>query len=108
RGRLYFLDQVDSLIDNLETSQQFVPVQKVDEKISRLEGFAWRIDEKPDKATIDAWRTVLEIDLGARNLFNEPELEIILPTEEEIQQEVEKKSVKPLKKPLLKTLKTDG
>ena len=87
---------------------KFVPVQKVDEKISRLEGFAWRIDEKPDKATIDAWRTVLEIDLGARNLFNEPELEIILPTEEEIQQEVEKKSVKPLKKPLLKTLKTDG
>ncbi len=87
---------------------KFIPVQKIDEKISRLEGFIWRIEEKPTKATIDAWRSVVEIDPNAKNLFNEPELEIILPTEEEIQNEVNKNVLKPIKKPLINTLKPGG
>lgn len=87
---------------------KFVPVQKIDEKISRLEGFVWRIEEKPNKATIDSWRTVKEIDPNATNLFNEPQLEIRLPTEEEVQNDINKRVLKPLKKPFVRTLKTGG
>ena len=86
---------------------KFLPVQNLTEEVSQLDGFSWRIEEKPTMKTISEWRAVQEIDLNAKNLFNEPILEIILPTEEEIQKEVMKRSMKPEKRPVVKTLKTD-
>lgn len=87
---------------------KFVPIQKIDEKTSRLEGFTWRISEKPTKSTIDDWRKVIEIDPNTKNLFNEPELEIILPTDEEIQKEVNKNPLVPAKKTLIRPIKPRG
>lgn len=86
---------------------KFLPVQNLTDEVSQLDGFSWRIEEKPTMKTISEWRAVQEIDLNAKNLFNEPILEIILPTEEEIQKEVMKRSMKPEKRPVVKTLKTD-
>lgn len=86
---------------------KFLPVQNLTEEVSQLDGFSWRIEEKPTMKTISEWRAVQEIDLNAKNLFNEPILEIILPTEEEIQKEVMKRSMKPEKRPVVKMLKTD-
>jgi len=63
---------------------KFTPVQDIDEKISRLEGFRWREEEKPDRKEIDAWRKVVEIDFGLKNLFNEPEIELNMPSQKEL------------------------
>lgn len=63
---------------------KFTPVQDIDEKISRLEGFRWREEEKPDRKEIDAWRKVVEIDFGLKNLFNEPEIDLQMPSQKDL------------------------
>ncbi|WP_133557900.1 OstA-like protein [Algoriphagus boseongensis] len=72
---------------------KFTPVQKLDDKTSKLEGFQWRIEEKPDKATIDAWRKVVEIDPKMKNLFDEPDVKIEMPTERQIQEKLKKSNL---------------
>lgn len=79
---------------------KFTPVQKLDEKTSRLEGFRWRIDEKPDRETIDRWRKPVEIDPEAENLFDDPDVRMEMPTEEQIQESLKKSGVIPPKKRL--------
>lgn len=86
---------------------KFTPVQKIDEKIARLDGFAWRIEEKPDQKAIDAWRKPVEIDLDAENLFNDPDVEIEMPSEEEIQKKLEKSGLILIKKQLTPLIKKD-
>lgn len=69
---------------------KFTPVQKIDEKTSRLEGFAWRIEEKPDKELIDSWRKIEEIDLELKNFFNQPDVHLQMPTDQQIQDQLKK------------------
>lgn len=86
---------------------KFTPIQKIDEKISRLEGFNWRIEEKPDREAIDAWRKPVEIDLEAENLFNDPDVKLELPTEEQIQEKLGKSGLIPIKKSLIPLMKNN-
>jgi lipopolysaccharide export system protein LptA len=79
---------------------KFTPFQLITEENSRLEGFNWRFEEKPSMDDINAWRKPEEIDLNAENLFNEPDVELQLPTEEEIRKSLEKRGWKPEKKTL--------
>jgi lipopolysaccharide export system protein LptA len=83
---------------------KFTPFQLVNEETSRLEGFKWRIEEKPSMEDINAWRTVEEVDLNAKNFFDDPDVELRMPTEMEIQKSLEKRSLPTLKrisKPIL-------
>jgi len=80
---------------------RFIPVQKLTEENSRLEGFLWRIEEKPGIEAINAWRKPEEIDPDAKNLFDVPDAKISPPTDEEIQKELRKSSLK-LQKNVLK------
>ena len=73
---------------------KFIPVQDIDEKMSRLEGFRWRVEEKPVRATIDTWRKVVEIDPTLRNFFNEPEVKLTMPTQGQLQKALQEKPVK--------------
>jgi hypothetical protein len=77
---------------------KFTPFQLITEENSRLEGFNWRFEERPTLEDIFLWRKPEEIDPDAENLFNEPDVELILPTEEEIQKSLEKRGWKPEKK----------
>jgi lipopolysaccharide export system protein LptA len=92
------LSFVDGLIKKsnfgVRPDGRFVPVQDVDEKLSRLEGFRWRVEEKPARATIDAWRKVIEIDPTLKNLFNEPEVNLEMPTQEQLQKAIKERPVK--------------
>jgi hypothetical protein len=90
---------------DIKPDGRFIPVQKLDEKSSRLDGFLWRLEEKPVLDSIFAWRPVIEIDPNQKNLFNEPNAEIRMPTEEEIQKSLEKRGLNK-KKPVLTPLKT--
>jgi hypothetical protein len=64
---------------------KFVPVQKLDEKTGKLEGFRWRIEDRPARKDIDQWRTIVEIDPGLKNLFDDPDVKLEMPTEEQIE-----------------------
>lgn len=77
---------------------KFTPFQLITEENSRLEGFNWRFEERPTLADINAWRKPEEIDPEAENLFNDPEIELVLPTDEEILKSLEKRGWKPEKK----------
>ena len=77
---------------------KFTPFQLITEENSRLEGFNWRFEERPTLDAIFLWRKPEEIDLGAENLFNEPDVELVLPTEEDIRKSLEKRGWKPEKK----------
>ena len=77
---------------------KFTPFQLITEENSRLEGFNWRFEERPTLDDIFLWRKPEEIDLGAENLFNEPDVELVLPTEEDIRKSLEKRGWKPEKK----------
>jgi lipopolysaccharide export system protein LptA len=91
---------VDGLIKKsnfgIRPDGKFTPVQDIDEKISRLEGFRWRVEEKPTKETIDAWRKVVEIDPTLTNFFDEPEIRLEMPTRPQLQKMLKEKAVKPL------------
>lgn len=69
---------------------KFTPFQKLSEETSRLEGFKWRIDEKPMMKNIHAWRRPEEIDPNAINLFDIPDVKIEMPTDEEVLRELRK------------------
>jgi lipopolysaccharide export system protein LptA len=69
---------------------KFIPVQDIGEEGGKLEGFVWRKEEKPTMEKIFAWRSVNEVDLEAENLFEVPEAEIRMPSEEEMQKSLEK------------------
>ncbi|SDC76897.1 OstA-like protein [Algoriphagus faecimaris] len=71
---------------------RFIPVQETDEKSSRLEGFIWREEEKPTMQDVSAWRKVEEIDPKQKNLFDIPDVKLMMPTEEEIKKSLKKRS----------------
>lgn len=76
---------------------KFTPFQLITDENSRLEGFNWRFEEKPTMENINAWRKPEEIDLKAENLFNEPDVKLLLPTEEDVRKSLEKRGWKPEK-----------
>jgi lipopolysaccharide export system protein LptA len=69
---------------------KFIPVQDIGEEGGKLEGFVWRKEEKPTMEKVFAWRSVNEVDLEAENLFEVPEAEIRMPSDEEMQKSLEK------------------
>lgn len=87
---------------------KFTPVQKIDEKLSRLEGFRWRIEEKPDRQVIDDWRKPVEIDLDAKNFFNDPDVKLKMPSDPQIQEKLKKQGFSPQKKALITPLSTSN
>ena len=73
---------------------RFIPFQSLNEDNSRLSGFNWRFEERPDMNTVYNWRTIVEIDPDAQNLFNIPEVELRMPTDQEIENELKKRGVR--------------
>jgi hypothetical protein len=88
---------ISSVTYGIKPDGTFTPVQKLSEANSRLEGFRWRIEEKPEMSDIHAWRRPEEIDPNAANLFDVPDVKIEMPTDEEIQKELAKQAA-PIKK----------
>jgi lipopolysaccharide export system protein LptA len=92
------LSFVDGLIQKsnfgVKPDGKFIPVQDINEKLSRLEGFRWRVEEKPVRATIDSWRKVVEIDPTLKNFFNEPEVKLQMPNQGQLQKVLQEKPVK--------------
>jgi lipopolysaccharide export system protein LptA len=92
------LSFVDGLIKKsnfgVKPDGKFIPVQDINEKMSRLEGFRWRVEEKPGRSSIDDWRKVIEIDPTLMNFFNEPEIKLEMPTQGQLQKALQERPVK--------------
>jgi len=92
------LSFVDGLIKKsnfgVKPDGKFIPVQDINEKMSRLEGFRWRVEEKPGRSSIDDWRLVIEIDPTLKNFFNEPEVKLEMPSQGQLQKALQEKPVK--------------
>ncbi|MDF2158674.1 OstA-like protein [Algoriphagus sp. CAU 1675] len=80
---------------------RFIPIQKLEEKDSRLEGFRWRIEERPDMELINAWRKPEEIDPNGENLFEIPDVKILMPSDEDIRKSLERGGFIPEKRLLV-------
>ncbi|WP_304516425.1 OstA-like protein [Cecembia rubra] len=69
----------------------FNPPHMIKEEDKKLEGFVWREEEKPSMEQIFAWRTPKRREEEQKNLFEQPEITIPFPVEEEIQKSIQEK-----------------
>ncbi|WP_200975931.1 OstA-like protein [Echinicola sp. 20G] len=76
---------VSSINHTINPEASFIPPHMLKEENTKLEGFVWRIEEKPSMEMINAWRTPKSKDENRKNLFNEPNIRIPFPDEDEIQ-----------------------
>lgn len=89
--KLRFADGVITRVTyGVKPDGRFTPFQMLDEETSKLTGYNWRIEDKPSMEDIIAWRKVEEVDPKAKNLFNLPDVQLRMPSEEEVRKSIEK------------------
>lgn len=67
---------------------QFTPPHLLKEDDKLLDGFRWRENERPDMGMIRTWRNPINRRQNQENLFDIPNFEIPLPTDDEIQDSI--------------------
>ncbi|WP_186757519.1 OstA-like protein [Echinicola salinicaeni] len=77
---------VSKINHTINPEASFIPPHLITEKVTQLKGFSWRIEERPDMAMINEWRKPREKEENPSNLFNEPNIRIPYPNEDEIQE----------------------
>lgn len=76
--------QVSSISHTIKPEASFTPPHLLDEEGTSLSGFVWREDEQPTIKMINDWRRPKERKENEFNFFNEPDVDIPYPDEEEI------------------------
>ncbi|MBW3467150.1 OstA-like protein [Arthrospiribacter ruber] len=71
---------------------EFNPPHLIKEEDKLLDGFVWREEEKPSMEDIFAWRTPRKREEKPEDLFEQPEVFIPRPTDEEIQKLIDEKT----------------
>ena len=64
---------------------RFIPIQQIDDKVGKLEGFRWRVEDRPLRKDLDIWRPIVEIDPEMKNLFKIQHITPELPVENQNQ-----------------------
>ena len=85
----------------------FNPPHMIQEEDKLLEGFIWREEEKPSMDKIFAWRKPVRRERNPENLFDQPDVIIPFPSEEEIQKLLQQKGETVLEKQPLEEDKPD-
>ncbi|EPA00599.1 hypothetical protein A33Q_0072 [Indibacter alkaliphilus LW1] len=70
---------------------EFNPPHLIKEEDKLLEGFTWREEEKPSMELIYAWRTPRKREEVPEDLFNQPDVLIQRPSDEELQKLIDEK-----------------
>jgi lipopolysaccharide export system protein LptA len=82
---MYFRDGEITKVNHLiKPEGSFTPPHLMKEEQKKLEGFAWREEEKPSMSVINSWRKPKERDPSRFNFFDEPNVFIPPPSDEEI------------------------
>src|SRR5690606_4569236 len=77
--------QVTSINHTIKPEATFTPPHMIVEGDTELSGFVWREEEQPTMAMINSWRTPKIKREDEFNFFNEPDVEVPYPSDEEIQ-----------------------
>lgn len=77
--------QISSINHTIKPEASFTPPHKLEEGDTTLGGFKWRAEERPSMRMINDWRNPKRKQEEEFNFFNEPEVQIPLPEEGEIQ-----------------------
>ncbi|WP_051719823.1 OstA-like protein [Anditalea andensis] len=86
---MHFSDgQIQKINHSVKPDASFTPPHIIKKDDQRLEGFAWREDEKPTMAMVLDWRTPRIREKGF-NFFDEPDIIIPYPSDDEIQINIE-------------------
>ncbi|HSJ66655.1 MAG TPA: OstA-like protein [Anditalea sp.] len=86
---MHFTDgQIQKINHSVKPEASFTPPHIIKKEDQRLEGFSWREEEKPTMAMIMDWRTPRIREKGF-NFFDEPDILIPLPDDDEIQKSIE-------------------
>jgi hypothetical protein len=89
---MFFLEgQIQKINYLVKPEGFFTPPHMLKEDEKKLEGFTWREEEKPSMAIINAWRMPKLRDKNQFNFFNEPDITLPSPEDEEIQKSLEEK-----------------
>ena len=89
---MFFEDgQIQQINWLVKPEGSFNPPHLIAEEDMKLEGFIWREEEKPDRLSFNSWRTPKKRDENEKNLFDEPDVVIPFPSEEEIQKLLDEK-----------------
>jgi len=81
--------RVSSINHTIKPEASFTPPHMLKEEDTVLGGFQWREEERPDLAMIRAWRRPLVKRKDEFNFFNEPDVQVPYPSEEEIRERLE-------------------
>ena len=76
--------QVSSISHTIKPEASFTPPHLLDEEGTSLSGCVWREDDQPTIKMINDWRRPKERKENEFNFFNEPDVDIPYPDEEEI------------------------
>lgn len=88
---MHFLEgQVSRINHTIKPEASFTPPHLLEEADTSLEGFAWREEEQPTMAMINAWRTPKPKRENDFNFFLQPDVKSPYPDDDEIQKELDK------------------
>jgi lipopolysaccharide export system protein LptA len=76
---------VTKISHSIKPEASFTPPHMIKEDQKQLKGFTWREEERPDRAKIDAWRIPKKRKPNRFNFFNEPDVSLTYPEDDEIQ-----------------------
>jgi len=83
---MHFQDnQVSRISHTIKPEASFTPPHMIKEDETELKGFSWRIDEQPTRAMIDDWRTPRIRERNPFNFFDQPDVKLPYPENDELQ-----------------------
>lgn len=81
--------QVSRINHTIKPEASFTPPHLLEEDGTSLSGFVWREEEQPTIAMINAWRTPKPRRENEFNFFNEPDIRLPYPDDDEIQKRID-------------------
>lgn len=80
---------VSRISHSIKPEASFTPPHLIEEDQKQLKGFTWRSEERPDRKVIDDWRTPRRREKNRYSFFDEPDVSIPLPSDDEIQKRID-------------------
>ncbi|WP_162419045.1 OstA-like protein [Cyclobacterium roseum] len=80
---------VSRISHSIKPEASFTPPHLIEEDQTQLKGFTWRSEERPDRKAIDDWRTPRRREKNRYSFFDEPNVSIPLPSDDEIQKRID-------------------
>jgi lipopolysaccharide export system protein LptA len=80
---------VSRISHSIKPEASFTPPHLIEVDQKQLKGFTWRSDERPNRQSIDDWRTPKKRERNPYSYFDEPDVTLPLPDEDELQKRID-------------------